>query len=134
MAMTKRRLPTFGRERSFEPELAFSLLGFNPPITGSGRGRWKQTPFERAAAPAESDRAAGRWTPGRPTPFDPAPYGATFQLRRAVASFRADETPRSDGTRIPSRGSERGLSFSSPAPCPQRFYSRFQGSDITILE
>ena len=86
-------------------------------------GQWsKAKPFERAHRPPRRHcciRTGAR--------FAPAPCGATSLPQQAVASSRGDETLHSDGTRIPLRGSERGLAYpaSNQPVCPQAIKAGF---------
>jgi hypothetical protein len=93
---------------------------FSPPAIGFRRIYRIGILFERV------HRSAGyycnRWSG---TQF-PAPCGATFLLQRAIASFQGDETPRSGGTKIPLRGSERDPAFlASDLPAHRLFKTEF---------
>jgi hypothetical protein len=83
-----------------------SFGGFNPPTIGFHRLHGSETLQGRLHRPAGCGcirQSATR--------FPPAPCGATSPLRQAAANSPAGETPRSAGTGIPWRGSERGHSF-----------------------
>ena len=64
----------------------------------------------------------------------PAPCGATSLLRQAAASSQGDETPRSGGIGIPSRGSEQDLASRASSSLAPNHLNRFHDDVITVLK
>jgi hypothetical protein len=137
--MTTRRLPAFAPERSFEPELAFSFEVSTrrqpAPVAGNGSRFRPSERGRRRRAIALQDvglRGVGRQRVGR-----------HLVQRLVVPHFGfGEQSPAFEGMKhraLAAQGLHRAVAnevfhFRLQPPCPHCFYSRFQDSDITILE